>query len=69
MSITLTGQDKFALRAAAYGAVSPMAAAGSPHEVATDDSITPTSATGPIGHVLAEKTSAAERSHLPLSGS
>jgi hypothetical protein len=60
MSITLTDQDKLTLRTAAYGAVSLLAAAdtaGSPHKVATDGSIALASATGPLGHVLAEKTS------------
>ncbi|MHA5054038.1 hypothetical protein [Streptomyces sp. SD15] len=59
MSITLTDQDKLTLRTAAYGAVSLMAAAGaagSPHRAATDGSIALTSATGLVGHVLAEKT-------------
>ncbi|MFI6316908.1 hypothetical protein ACIBG8_05285 [Nonomuraea sp. NPDC050556] len=59
MSITLTAQDKATLRTAAYGAVSLMAAAdaaGSPHRSATHGSIALTSATGPIGHVLAAKT-------------
>ncbi|SFF58152.1 hypothetical protein SAMN02787118_10918 [Streptomyces mirabilis] len=47
------------MRPAAYGAVSLMAAAdatGSPHDAATQGSITLASATGPIGHVLAEKS-------------
>ncbi|MFF4015376.1 hypothetical protein [Streptomyces sp. NPDC001843] len=59
MAITLTAQDKDTLRTAAYGAVSLMAAAdaaGSPHKVATHGSIALTSATGPVGHVLAEKS-------------
>ncbi|MFI9585664.1 hypothetical protein ACIHCQ_28325 [Streptomyces sp. NPDC052236] len=59
MSITLTDQDKLTLRTAAYGAVSLMAAAGaagSPHKAATEGSIALTSATGLVGHVLAEKT-------------
>ena len=59
MSITLTDQDKLTLRTAAYGAVSLMAAAGaagSPHRIATEGSIALASATGPIGHVLAEKS-------------
>ncbi|WP_433235027.1 hypothetical protein ACQPYK_24570 [Streptosporangium sp. CA-135522] len=59
MSITLTDQDKATLRTAAYGAVSLMAAAGaagSPTKIATTGSITLASATGPIGHVLADKT-------------
>jgi hypothetical protein len=59
MSITLTHQDKLTLRTAAYGAVTLLAAAdaaGSPHKVATAGSIALASATGPIGHVLAEKS-------------
>jgi D-alanyl-D-alanine carboxypeptidase len=58
MSITLTDQDKLTLRTAAYGAVSLLAAAGaadSPHRVATDGAIALASATGMVGHVLAEK--------------
>ncbi|GAA4581286.1 hypothetical protein GCM10023194_12070 [Planotetraspora phitsanulokensis] len=57
MSITLTDQDKLTLRTAAYGAVSLMAAAGaagSPHKVATHGAIALASATGLVGHVLAE---------------
>ena len=59
MSITLSDQDKRTLRTAAYGAVSLLAAAGaagSPHKIATDGSIALASATGLVGHVLAEKT-------------
>ncbi|MET7771152.1 hypothetical protein [Nocardia sp. NPDC005366] len=57
MSITLTDQDKLTLRTAAYGAVTLMAAAGgSPHRSATDGTIALSSATGLIGHVLAEKS-------------
>ncbi|MFE3452775.1 hypothetical protein ACFXJ8_28005 [Nonomuraea sp. NPDC059194] len=59
MSITLTDQDKTTLRTAAYGAVTLMAAAdaaGSPHKVATHGTIALASATGLVGHVLAEKT-------------
>ncbi|MER6675151.1 hypothetical protein [Streptomyces sp. NPDC000983] len=59
MTITLTDQEKKTLRTAAYGAVSLMAAAdaaGSPHKAATRGSIALASATGPIGHVLAEKS-------------
>ncbi|MCP2323083.1 hypothetical protein HDA40_001590 [Hamadaea flava] len=59
MSITFTTQDKQTLRTAAYGAVSLLAAAGaaggSPHKIATNGSIALASATGPVGHVLAEK--------------
>ncbi|GAA5065394.1 hypothetical protein HNP84_006765 [Thermocatellispora tengchongensis] len=58
MSITLTDQDKSTLRTAAYGAVSLMSAAGaggSAHKAATGGSIALASATGLVGHVLAEK--------------
>ncbi|MET7600612.1 MULTISPECIES: hypothetical protein [unclassified Streptomyces] len=60
MSVTFSDQDKVTLRNAAYGAVTLMAAAAgadSPHKVATQGSIALTSATGPVGHVLAEKSS------------
>ncbi|MGK5557027.1 hypothetical protein ACSNOI_36000 [Actinomadura kijaniata] len=59
MTITLTDQDKATLRTAAYGAVTLLSAAdvsGSPHKVATRGSIALSSATGPVGHVLAERT-------------
>jgi hypothetical protein len=59
MSIALTEQDKTTLRTAAYGAVSLMSAAdaaGKPHKAATEGSIALASATGLVGHVLAEKT-------------
>ncbi|WP_030436324.1 hypothetical protein [Actinoplanes subtropicus] len=59
MSLALTDQDKLTLRTAAYGAVTLLAAAdaaGSPHKAATAGSIALTSATGPLGHVLAEKS-------------
>ncbi|MFG2071578.1 hypothetical protein [Nonomuraea maritima] len=59
MSVTLTVQDKLTLRTAAYGAVTLMAAAGAagrPHRAATDGSIALYSATGLVGHVLAEKS-------------
>ncbi|GAA3263257.1 serine hydrolase domain-containing protein [Nonomuraea helvata] len=57
MSITLSDQDKSTLRTAAYGAVSLMAAAGAagkPHKTAANGSIALGSATGLVGHVLAE---------------
>jgi hypothetical protein len=57
MPITLTDQDKITLRTAAWGAVSLMAAAdsaGKPHRAASDGSIALASATGLVGHVLAE---------------
>ncbi|WP_454196938.1 serine hydrolase domain-containing protein [Nocardia sp. Marseille-Q1738] len=56
MYITLSDQDKSTLRTAAYGAVSLMAATGSPHKAATNASIALTSATGLVGHVLAAKS-------------
>ncbi|MFF9624779.1 hypothetical protein [Streptomyces griseosporeus] len=59
MTLSLTAQDKNTLRTAAYGAVSLIAAAdatGSPHKIATHGSIALASATGPVGHVLAEKS-------------
>ncbi|MEV4357799.1 serine hydrolase domain-containing protein [Nonomuraea sp. NPDC049625] len=57
MTITLSDQDKSTLRIAAYGAVALMAAAGAagkPHKIATSGSIALGSATGLIGHVLAD---------------
>ncbi|SEG95235.1 hypothetical protein SAMN05444920_1094 [Nonomuraea solani] len=57
MTITFTDQDKTTLRTAAWGAISLMAAAdaaGKPHKAATEGSIALASATGPVGHVLAE---------------
>ncbi|MFI9839539.1 serine hydrolase domain-containing protein [Nonomuraea sp. NPDC051941] len=57
MTITLSDQDKSTLRIAAYGAVSLMAAAGAagkPHKIATTGSIALGSATGLVGHVLAD---------------
>ncbi|MFJ2774094.1 hypothetical protein [Streptomyces sp. NPDC087300] len=59
LHLTLSAHDKLTLRTAAYGAVSLLAAAdaaGSPHKIATHGSIALTSATGPIGHVLGEKS-------------
>ncbi|MGY0499136.1 hypothetical protein ACWZHB_11630 [Nocardia sp. FBN12] len=60
MSVTLTTQEKATLRTAAYGAVSLLAAAGAatckPHKIATTGSIALSSATGLVGHVLAEKS-------------
>jgi hypothetical protein len=61
MSVTFSDPDKLALRTAAYGAVSLMAAAAgadSPHKVAAQGSIALNSATGPVGHVLSEKSPA-----------
>ncbi|NUT18361.1 MAG: hypothetical protein HOV77_04190 [Hamadaea sp.] len=67
MSITLSAQDKLTLRSGAYGAVSLLAAAGavggSAHKIATNGSLALASATGPVGHVLAEK-----RGGMDLSG-
>jgi hypothetical protein len=58
MSVTLSDQDKTTLRIAAYGAVTLLSAAGaaggSPHKIATNGSIALGSATGMVGHVLAE---------------
>ncbi|MEU8147964.1 serine hydrolase domain-containing protein [Nonomuraea sp. NPDC048901] len=57
MTITLSDQDKSTLRTAAYGAVSLMAAAGAagkPHKIAANGGIALGSATGLIGHVLAD---------------
>ncbi|GLZ77979.1 hypothetical protein Afil01_27860 [Actinorhabdospora filicis] len=60
MSLNLSDQDKTTLRVAAYGAVSLLSAAaaagGSPHRIATDGSLALYAATGPVGHVLAEKS-------------
>ncbi|MBK3580402.1 hypothetical protein JHN63_42780 [Streptomyces sp. MBT65] len=60
MAITLTDQDKNTLRTAAYGAVTLLSAAGavagSPHRIATQGSLALSSATGQVGHVLAEHT-------------
>lgn len=64
MSITLSDQDKTTLRIAAYGAVTLLSAAGaaggSPHRIATAGSIALGSATGLVGHVLAEYPRAKE---------
>ncbi|MFC4117985.1 hypothetical protein [Nonomuraea zeae] len=57
MSTALTNQDKIILRTAAWGSVSLMAAAdatGRPHRAASEGSIALASATGLVGHVLAE---------------
>ncbi|MEV0830373.1 hypothetical protein [Nonomuraea rubra] len=57
MAVTLTDQDKLTLRTAVWGAVwlmSAAGAAGSAHKVAAEGSIALTSATGLVGHVLAE---------------
>ncbi|WP_329251055.1 hypothetical protein OG223_21665 [Streptomyces sp. NBC_01478] len=60
MAITLTDQDKNTLRTAAYGAVTLLSAAGavagSPHRIATQGSLALSSATGQVGHVLAENS-------------
>lgn len=58
MSITFTPAEKATLKTAAHGAVALMAyagVAGSPGKTATAGSLALASATGPIGHVLAEK--------------
>lgn len=57
MSVALTDHDKHTLRTAAYGAVTLLSAAdaaGKPHKAATEGSIALSSATGLVGHVLAE---------------
>src|ERR1043165_5676094 len=58
MSVTLSEQDKTTLRVAAYGAVTLLSAAGaaggSPHKIAANGSIALGSATGLVGHVLAD---------------
>jgi hypothetical protein len=58
MANALSDQDKTTLRIAAYGAITLLAAAGAaggkPHRIATDGSIALGSATGLVGHVLAE---------------
>ncbi|WP_245553541.1 serine hydrolase domain-containing protein [Nocardia veterana] len=56
-TITLTDADKGILRTAAYGAVSLLAATGTPHRSATNASIALTSSTGVVGHVLSAKSS------------
>ena len=63
MSIPLSDQDKNTLQTAAYGAVSLLAAAdstGSPHKIAAAGAIALSSATGLVGHVLAEKQRGAD---------
>lgn len=58
MSTTITAQDATTIRTAAFGAVTLMswaAGSASPHRVATNGSLSLYSATGPVGHVLAEK--------------
>ncbi|TJZ57304.1 hypothetical protein FCH28_07695 [Streptomyces piniterrae] len=70
MSITLTDQDKLTLRTAAYGAVELMSAAGatsSPGKIATEGSIALYSATGLVGHVLAEKPKGAKLNHKSVA--
>ncbi|WP_330228448.1 hypothetical protein OHA40_20140 [Nocardia sp. NBC_00508] len=62
-SSPLTEQDKTTLRTAAYGAIALLTAAdatGSPHKIATAGSIALGSATGLVGHVLAEKAEGAK---------
>ncbi|MEU6381060.1 hypothetical protein [Streptomyces sp. NPDC046909] len=65
MSVTLSDQDKNTLRTAAYGAISLLAAAAgndSPGKIASQGSIALHSATGLVGHVLSEKSSAGDLS-------
>jgi len=56
--ITLSDQSKSTVRIAAYGAITLLAAAGavggSPHKISTRGSIALGSATGVVGHVLAD---------------
>jgi len=56
--ITLSDQSKTTIRIAAYGAITLLAAAGavggSPHKISTRGSIALGSATGVVGHVLAD---------------
>lgn len=58
MFVNLTAQDKTTLRSAAYGAITLLSAAGaasgSSHTIAADGSIALSSATGLVGHVLAD---------------
>jgi hypothetical protein len=71
MSITLTDQDKLTLQTAAHGAVALMTAAGaagSPHRSATEGSIALASATGPVGHVLAEKAKGMKLNSKSVAG-
>jgi hypothetical protein len=57
-SVSLSDHDKTTLRIAAYGAVTLLSAAGaaggSPHKIASKGSIALGTATGLVGHVLAE---------------
>ncbi|MFG1948687.1 serine hydrolase domain-containing protein [Nonomuraea sp. NPDC048826] len=58
MSVALSDQDKITLWTGAWGAVSLISAAsagGSAHKAGTDGSLALTSATGLVGHVLADK--------------
>lgn len=58
MSINLSAAEKTTIRTAAYGAVDLMSyagVAGSPHKIATNGFLALTSATGAVGHALAEK--------------
>ena len=58
MTVNLSDTDKANLRIAAYGAITLLSAAGaaggSPHKIATTGSIALGSATGVVGHVLAD---------------
>ena len=56
LPIQLSATEKSTIRTAAYGAVTLMSfadVAGSPHKTATAGTLALTSATGPVGHVLA----------------
>ncbi|MEV6430865.1 hypothetical protein [Nocardia sp. NPDC051463] len=69
MSIILADHDELTLRTAAYGAVSLLAATGSsPHKAATDGTIALTSATGLVGHVLAEKSKSVNLTGKSVAG-
>jgi hypothetical protein len=66
MSITLTDQEKTTLRTAAHGAIALMSLAGvasSPHKIATNGSLALSSATGTVGHALAEKPKGEKLNH------
>ncbi|WP_328394346.1 serine hydrolase domain-containing protein [Nocardia sp. NBC_00416] len=71
MSTTLTDQDKLTLRTAAYGAVSLLAAAGAagkPHKIATAGSVALASATGLVGHVLADGSTGVDLKGKSVAG-
>lgn len=58
MTVQLSAAEKSTIRTAAFGAVTLMSyadVAGSAHKTATNGTLALTSATGIVGHVLAEK--------------